>query len=418
VQDENVHDGTSHRVLSIELQDDGKLVDGDPVPEISFSRLQVRLQSEGRRIPLDGTIETTFRCNLNCTHCYVNEPAVSRKIRSQELPTARLTSLIDEIAEAGCLSLLLTGGEPLLRADFPDVYLHALRRGLLVTVFTNGTLLSEKIADLLADYRPERLEISLYGATRDTYERITRTPGAFDRCMAGLRRAVSRGLPLRLKTMAMVLNRHEIAAMREFANGLGVEFVFDAQLNPRVDFRPDRHGELQLTAEEAITLDRQDPELVQELRSLCSRYVRSDAIAGADRLYSCGAGDTSFAVDPYGRLSLCLLSRRKSFDLRTGTFAQGWHDFLPWIRSQRWRSQSPCRNCSLVSVCGSCPAAAELEHGDPEAPIARFCELAHHRACVALGEIAGHRLDASCCLGHVAAYCSGPSPVGGGSTRP
>jgi radical SAM protein with 4Fe4S-binding SPASM domain len=397
VQDENVHDGTNHRVLSIELQDDGKLVNGSPVREIPFSSLQARLQSEGRRIPLDGTIETTFRCNLNCVHCYVNEPANSCNPRSRELSTARLTSLIDEVAEAGCLSLLLTGGECLLRRDFPEVYLHALKKGLLVTVFTNGTLLSERVADLLAEYKPEHLEISLYGATRDTYERITRTSGSFDRCMAGIRRAAARGLSLRLKTMAMVLNRHEVAAMRDFAYGLGAEFLFDVQLNPRVDSRANRHGDWQLTAEEVIALDSQDPRLIQELRSLCDRHVRSDAIAGADRLYSCGAGQTSFAVSPYGGLSLCLLSRKVSFDLRNDTFARGWSEFLPQLRSHRWQSQSPCRTCGLISLCGSCPAAAELEHGDPETPIARFCEIAHQRAFVVLGKIAGHRRDATCC---------------------
>jgi radical SAM protein with 4Fe4S-binding SPASM domain len=379
---------------------------GSPIPEIPFASLLRQLQIDGRRIPIDGTIETTCRCNLRCIHCYLNEPPNSRGVSARELPTRRLMTLIDEIAEAGCLSLLLTGGEPLLRPDFPDVYLHALKRGLLVTVFTNGTLLSERIADLLSEYRPERLEISLYGATRDTYERITRTPGTFDRCMAGIRRAAARGLPLKLKTMAMAPNRHEIAAMREFAHRLGAEFLFDAQLNPRVDSRANHHHELQLTAAAVNTLDRQHPTRTHELRSFCERHVPSDEIADAERLYTCGAGETSFAVDPYGRLSLCLLSRKTSFDLHTGTFAQGWHDFLPRLRAQRWRSHSPCRSCRLVSLCGSCPASAELEHGDPEAPIPQFCEIAHRRAFDALGQIAGHRRDATCCLEHHAASCA------------
>jgi radical SAM protein with 4Fe4S-binding SPASM domain len=406
LQESNVHDGANHRLLPLKLQGEGQLVIGSPIPEIPFAGLLGRLQIEGRRIPIDGTIETTYRCNLNCVHCYVNEPADSQDVRARELPTRRLMSLIDEVAEAGCLSLLLTGGEPLLRPDFPDVYLHALKRGLLVTVFTNGTLLSDRIADLLSEYRPERLEISLYGATPDTYERITRTPGSYDHCMAGIRRAAARGLPLKLKTMAMAPNRREIAAMREFAHRLGAEFLFDVQLNPRVDSRANRHHELQLNATEVCALDRQHPTRTQELRSFCERHVPSDEIAEADRLYNCGAGETSFAVDPYGRLLLCLLSRRKSFDLCTGPFAQGWNDFLPRLRSQRWRSHSPCRNCRLVSLCGSCPASAELEHGDPEAPIPRFCEIAHLRAFEALGQIMGHRPDATCCRERHAVSCA------------
>jgi len=387
-------------------------VTGRSIPEVPFSVWQARLGVGTRRVPLDGTIETTFRCNLNCVHCYVSEPATSRLTRRRELPAARLMSLITEITEAGCLSLLLTGGEPLLRPDFPDVYLHALKRGLLVTVFTNGTLLSERIADLFSEYRPERLEISLYGATRDTYERVTRTPGSFDRCMAGIRRAASRGLPLRLKTMAMASNQREIAAMRDVAHRLGAEFLFDAQLNPRVDSRANRSHELQLTAAEVNALDRQHPARTQELRSFCERLVPSGEVAEAERLYNCGAGETSFSIDPYGRLSLCLLSRKTSFDLRTGTFVQGWHDFLPRLRSQRWRSHSPCRSCRLVSLCGSCPASADLDRGDPEAPIPRFCEIAHLRAFEALGPIKGHRRDATCCLEHHAASCAASVSVG------
>jgi radical SAM protein with 4Fe4S-binding SPASM domain len=379
---------------------------GGPLPEMPFSNLQVRLQADGRRIPLDGSIETTFRCNLNCVHCYVNEPADSREVRGQELPTPRLRSLIDDIAEMGCLSLLLTGGEPLLRPDFPEVYLHALKQGLLVTVFTNGTLLSDRIADLLAEYRPERLEISLYGATRDTYERITRIPGSFDHCMVGIRRAAARRLPLRLKTMAMVPNRYEIPAMRELARRMGAAFLFDAQLNPRVDGRASRFRELQITAEEIIDLDRQDPGRTREFRSFCERQIASGEIVDAHRLYNCGAGQSSFAIDAAGRLSLCLLSRKMSFDLRTETFARGWNAFLPPLLAHPWRSNSPCRNCRLVSLCGSCPASAELEHDDPEAPIPRFCEIAHLRAFEALGQIMGHRPDATCCRERHAVSCA------------
>jgi radical SAM protein with 4Fe4S-binding SPASM domain len=418
LQDADLHDRPDNRLFQVELQSSRKLVTGRSIPEVPFSAWQARLRVGTRRVPLDGTIETTFRCNLHCVHCYVNQPARSRNTRSRELPTARLTSLINEVAEAGCLSLLLTGGEPLLRSDFPDVYLHALKRGFLVTVFTNGTLLSDRIANLLSEYRPERLEISLYGATRDTYERITRTPGSFDRCMAGIRRAAARGLPLKLKTMAMAPNRHEIPAMRDFAHRLGAEFLFDAQLNPRVDSRANRHHALQLDAAEVSTLDDQHTTRIQELRSFCERHVPSGEIAEAERLYNCGAGETSFAVDPYGRLSLCLLSRKATFDLSTGTFAQGWNDFLPRLRSRVWRSHSPCRNCRLVSLCGSCPASAELEHGDPEAPIPRFCEIAHLRAFEALGQIMGHRRDATCCRERHTASCAAASSAGDRDASP
>ncbi len=106
--------------------------------------------------------------------------------------------------------LLFTGGEIFARKDFLDIYTHAKKRGLLITLFTNGTQITPAIADYLADWRPFAIEITLYGRTRETYERLTRVPGSFDRCMRGIRLLKERGLPLKLKTVAVTINRHEM----------------------------------------------------------------------------------------------------------------------------------------------------------------------------------------------------------------
>ena len=115
-------------------------------PALPLHDLGRRLDLTRRRIPIDGTIETTFRCNLTCAHCYVNKPADSRETHARELPLPRLLRLIDEITEAGTLFLLLSGGEPLLRHDFPELYRYAVRRGLLISLFTNATLVTDDIA--------------------------------------------------------------------------------------------------------------------------------------------------------------------------------------------------------------------------------------------------------------------------------
>ena len=368
------------------------------IPEIPFSDLLTRLRSDERRIPVEGTIETTFRCNLNCIHCYINEAAATHSVRRRELPLKRLHTLLDEIVDAGCLSLLFTGGEVLVRDDFPEVYLAAIRKGLLVTIFTNGTLILDRIADLFSEYLPERVEISLYGMTRETHERITRTPGSFDRCRAGIERLMNRGIPLKLKTMAMTWNMREIPAMQAYARRLGVDFVFDGLLNPRVDCGANRNAELQLSAEQVLVLDLQDSDRVRELRAFCQRFARPDISGTAEYVYTCGAGQTAFTIDPYGQLQMCQLSRRASFDIRKGTFEQGWNAVFPALRARKWHSASPCRTCSLISLCGSCPGAAELEHGDVEGLVAPFCRIAHARAYAVMGESCGHRRDGSCCL--------------------
>ena len=384
------------------------------IPEITLGDLMAEMDAEARRIPIQGTIEPTFRCNLNCVHCYVNEPAGASEVRERELSTARVKALVDEIAEAGCLSLLLTGGEVLVRRDFAEIYLHAIARGLRVTVFTNGTMVTDEVADLFDRYRPVGVEVTLYGMTPDTYDRVTRVPGSFARCLQGIDRLLARGIRLKLKTMALTWNAHEIPAMREFARARGCEFQHDGILNPRVDCGASRTGELRLTPEQVVALDLDDPEQARILRQACEEalaasaaaYASVDADGGAapgdEHVYSCGAGRNTFTVDPYGSLQLCQLSRRDGYDLREGTFRTGWDEHLPRLRARTWQSNDVCRRCRLISLCASCAGAGELEHGDPEAIVAHSCQVTHRRAFAFSPSVPGHQADATCCLGAAA----------------
>ncbi|HEY8231249.1 MAG TPA: radical SAM protein [Vicinamibacteria bacterium] len=371
----------------------------DRVEEVTFLEFRERVGVDRRRIPIEGTIETTYRCNLNCVHCYVNQPAGSIEERERELSLDRLKQLVDEIVAEGTLFVLFTGGEVLLRPDFPELYLYARSKGLIVTIFTNGTLVTDRIADLFAEARPDKIEISLYGMTKETYDRVTRVPGSFEKCIDGIRRLVDRGLPLTLKTMALAWNHHEVEAMEGYAKSLGLQFRFDSSLNPRVDCGSNRNSELQIAPERALELDLGSPEKMEGFREFCEKFTRPDAEYGTDRIYTCGAGQSAFTVDPYGRLQMCQLSRKSFHDLKQGAFTDGWHTLFPMLRARTWQKNEVCRKCSLMSLCGSCPGAAEMETGDIEGVVPAFCELAHLRAYAVMGEGSGHRRDATCCFG-------------------
>ena len=333
------------------------------------------------RFPADGTIEVTWRCPLSCAHCYTNLAMSDRGAKNGELTLDEHRRIVDEIAEAGCLWLLYTGGEPFARPDFLDIYTHAKRRGLLITLFTNGTLITEKVADHLAEWRPFAIEITLYGRTRETYKRVTRVPGSYDRCMKGIQLLRERGLPLKLKTMALSVNRHEIWEMKRFAQDeLGVEFKFDAMINPRIDCSASPLA-VRLTPDEVVALDLLDPRRMTEWQSFCERF-NGPVLAGerADDLYHCGGGITSFAVDPEGRMSLCVLSRRDGYDLRGGSFREGWEECVSKVRSKKITRLTKCVSCEIKAMCGMCPANAELEAGDPEMPVDFLCHVAHLRA--------------------------------------
>jgi radical SAM protein with 4Fe4S-binding SPASM domain len=343
-----------------------------------FSR-RVHRDVNATRIPVNGTIEVTNRCPLVCSHCYNNLPMNDPAARSTELTTAEHRRIVDELAEMGCLWLLYSGGEIFARRDFLDIYEHAKRSGLLVTLFTNGILIDERIADRLADLPPFAIEITLYGNTPETYERLTRIPGSYARCMRGIDLLLERKLPLKLKTVAVSINRHEVFDMKSFADSLGVEFKFDAMINPRIDCSSSPLA-MRLSPEELVEMDLQDAARVAEWQRLAEEF-KPAAVEPGDRktLYDCGGGVNSFAIDPYGDLTICVLSHFDKFNLRNGSFAEGW-DFLHQVRVRPVTRPSKCNTCGLKSVCGMCPANGELENGDPEAPVDFLCHTAHLRA--------------------------------------
>jgi radical SAM protein with 4Fe4S-binding SPASM domain len=355
---------------------------------ITYAAFSERIHARvmARQIPLNGSIEITRRCPLVCAHCYNNLPMGDRRAQVEELKLAEHQRILDQLAEMGCLWLLYTGGEIFARPDFLDIYAHAQQSGFLITLFTNGTLISPRVADFLAERRPFSVEITLYGRTRETYERLTGIPGSYDRCLTGIRLLMERKVPLALKTVAITINKHEVWDMQRFAEEeLGVEFKFDPMINPRIDCSLSPLA-VRLSPEEVVAFDQLDQQRVDEWKLFGERHVTgrkapacSTPQAGGD-LYECGGGLNSFAIDPYGHMSICVLSQRDKYDLRSGTVREGWEQFLHQVRLKKTTRPTKCTACALKSLCGMCPATGELENGDPESPVDFLCQVAHLRA--------------------------------------
>jgi radical SAM protein with 4Fe4S-binding SPASM domain len=345
----------------------------------------------GAHIPLNGSIEVTRRCPLTCAHCYNNLPMADRAAARRELSYEEHCRILDEIAAAGCLWLLYTGGEIFARRDFLDIYAYARRKGFLITLFTNGTMITPPVADALAAHPPFAIEITLYGRTRETYERLTGVPGSYDRCLRGIDALRERALPLALKTVAVTINKHEIRDMQRFAEDeLGVAFKFDAMMNPRLDCSQAPLG-VRLTPEECVELDIADDKRMDEWKLFAAESSRNSCDpAASDDLYGCGGGTTAFAINPYGEMSICTLSQTDLYDLRTGTFDEGWHVFLRRVRARKITMQTKCRACRLKEMCGMCPANGELENGHAESPVDFLCRVAHLRAYAFGMEVAPH----------------------------
>ena len=350
---------------------------------IHYSDLARRLHERGvpHRVPLNGIIEITHRCPLRCVHCYNNLPAEDGEIRRRELTLEEHCRIVDEMAEAGCLWVLYTGGEILLRPDFLDLYGYAKRKGFLVTLFTNGFLLGEEIADALAERRPFLVEMTLYGRTAEIHERITGVRGSFDRCLKAIRLLQDRKVPLALKAMVLRENVHEIWDIKRFAEeDLGVTFRFDPLVSPRVDCRPDPLAS-RLSPEEIVGLDLQDPARKAGWKEVAEASAASrPAGPNPPTLYQCNAGVVSFVIDPYGKMALCLLSQEERYDLRAGSFREGWETFLMQVRQKKVSRETKCLRCQIKALCGMCPPSGAVENRDPEEPVEFYCRLGHLRA--------------------------------------
>ncbi len=345
----------------------------------------------GQRVPMQVSIEVTRRCPLECQHCYNNLPMGDQDARSREMTTEEHFRMLDELVDMGCFWLLYTGGEIFARKDFLEIYTYAKKKGFLITLFTNGTLITEKIADYLLEWPPFAIEITLYGRTRETYEALTQIPGSYDRCLRGIKLLRERGLPLALKTVATSVNKHEVLSMRRFAEEeLGVEFKFDAQINPRIDCSQSPLA-VRLTPEEVVALDMNAPKGVSEYRRLAKSDLESPpSIARADTVYSCGGGMNSFAINAYGEMGICVISQQETFDVRPAGLEYAWKNSLHELRARKRQQATKCTQCRIRSLCGMCPANGEMENGDKESPVEFLCHVAHLRAATIGVEVPEH----------------------------
>ena len=368
----------------------------DPTAYGDFS-LSIHTHYFGQRAPLEAAIEVTRRCPLECLHCLNNLPMGDLPARNRELSKEEHMRVLDELAELGTFWLLYSGGEIFARKDFLEIYTYAKKKGFLITLFTNGTLISDKIADYLVEWPPFAIEITLYGRTKETYEALTGIPGSYERCLRGIEMLRRRKLPLKLKTVATTVNKHEVFAMKRFAeDDLGLEFKFDGLVNPRLDCSQSPLG-VRLSPEDVVALDMHSPKNQVEYRRLAERDLAAPPVLeSSDNLYFCGGGMNSFAINPYGEMSICVLSQQDTYNIREGGVKQGWDQFLGQIRQKKRQRPTKCRSCRIQGLCAMCAAQGELENGDPESPVEFLCEVAHLRA-MALGfQVPAHG-DCDCC---------------------
>jgi len=163
----------------------------------------------------------THGCNLKCKHCYIN----ADKKLDDELATRDAKKLIDELADCGVVALSFAGGEPLIRLDFFEVASYAKKKGFHVSLATNGTLITQKVAKKLKKVGVDYIEISLDGAKAETHDNFRGIPGVFKKTLEGIRNCLKTGLYTCIATTVTKSNFEEIPEIYELAKKLGVQFL-------------------------------------------------------------------------------------------------------------------------------------------------------------------------------------------------
>lgn len=335
-------------------------------------------------------IELTERCNCNCIHCYINLPVDNEHAIQREASAETLKGIIREAASLGCLRVRFTGGEPLLREDFAELYMFARRLGLRVALFTNATLITSELAKLMASTPPlEPIEITVYGMERDSYESVTRTPGSFEAAWQGINLILKEGIPFIVKGALLPPNKLEMKMFESWASTIPwmnrpplYSVLFD--LRSRRDSAEKNHRiqSLRLSPDDLIEFtSRRHEDYLREMRELCSKFTQPPGRG----LFPCGAGVSGGCVDAYGTLQLCLLLRHPDtvYDLKEGSLTHAMKEFFPKVRqlkAQNLAYLKRCACCFLNGLCEQCPAKSWMEYGTLDKPVEYFCEITHAQA--------------------------------------
>lgn len=332
-------------------------------------------------------IELTERCNNDCVHCCINLPLADPRARDCEMSTRQITDLLDQAADLGCIQVRLTGGEPLLREDFEDVYVHARRKGLKVRVFTNARNITERIADLWARIPPLVLpEITVYGMHRESYESVSRVPGSYEQFRRGLDMLLDRGVAFIVKGVLLPSNRSELPEFEAWAQTLpgmdkapGQSMFFDLRHRRDDPDKNKRIRSLRISPEEGLNVMTRDEPMY---RRRVAEFVKFMGSSG-DLLFDCAAGRT-ICVDAYGHIQPCLSLRAP--ELTVSASMASLADALDRYRTLRdIRAVNPdylrrCAHCFLKGLCEQCPAKSWAESGTLDTPVEYLCEVAHEQA--------------------------------------
>jgi radical SAM protein with 4Fe4S-binding SPASM domain len=331
----------------------------------------------------------THKCNLSCKHCYSNSG-----VRSEtELTTEEALSVVDQLADFGVIALAFSGGEPLSRKDFFEVARYAVKRGLYVSVATNGTLLTKETVRKLKQAKINYVEVSIDGATAQTHDSFRGVPGAFDKAVTGLKNCVEADLCACIATTATKGNIEEMPGILTLAEEIGAERFTYFSFIPTgrgkelydQDLMPEEREKLMLylldrmskgykvtilttapqLARVALQCQGPEDEATMSMAHMQTVKVSKKAVPLADFIGGCGAGRLYCSLSPQGDVHPCVFFPVKVGNLKKEKFEDIWlNSNLFNALRDRGNLKGACGKCSYKYICGGCRARANAYNHD------------------------------------------------------
>ena len=333
--------------------------------------LLVEMKAIENLIPFAVTFETTYYCNENCIHCYMDSNLPS-------LSLSEIKRILDEIAEENCLCVTFTGGEFFVRKDALEIIKHASELHFIIDILSNGSLINKEIVNVLNSCSVRRVQVSIYGATSKTHDAITLLPGSFRRTLKGIEFLKEAGVKVEIAFPLMNKNFHERYLVRDLAKSVGCLISPSHMITARNNGSRDTFS---------LRLDDNQLREFLEDKELAGFYVGrkpfqdhefyfgfSDLLEAAP----CYSGFNSCAISPSGKVLPCNQLLYEVGDLRKNNFYNIWHNSpkLKYLRSLNLRDLEECANCKLLLSCARCPGLAFLEGEDLLGPSPENCRVA------------------------------------------
>lgn len=304
-------------------------------------------------VPVNATIELTYRCNQRCRHCYIDFDTESEN----ELSLEDIRLLLKQLKELGTIFITYTGGEILLRNDIKDILKMTADMGFGLWIYTNGTLIDEDFIDFLSEeIKPVSVEISLYATDEETHDKITRLRGSFKRTMNAINTLIERELPLVVKNTWMKSNYHCYRDwMDRFFNKEGVVAKSSPDITPCDDGSRKSLDE-RLEGEEYKEFLSNQIEMLNLYKVDTEDEITDIDDIHQDTIFGCNIAGSTLCISPYGEMFPCIQMRVSGGNIKNEPVKKIWDNshIFNYLRKLREFKISECYGCENSLDCNIC----------------------------------------------------------------